>query len=117
MTNRFGIAALAAIASLVLATGCALLPIQAAQMEVDGVTVTCRITHTSIGGTDTLGPGPEAQTLCRSRAREAMGTILASQPGAEIESIDVAANGSVSACFTVLEVRTCTDVLPAMPTL
>ena len=117
MTSRFVTTALTAIAALVFAAGCSLLPIQAAQMEVDGITVTCRITHSSIEGSDTLGPGPEAQTLCRSRAREAVGTILASQPSAEIESIDVAANGSVSACYTVLEVRTCTNILPPVPTL
>lgn len=117
MKRHSPIAAFIAAAALVFAAGCALLPIQAAVMEVDGVTVTCRITDSSIEGNDTLGPGPEAQTLCRSRAREAIGTILASQPTAQIESVDVGANGSVSACYTVHEVRTCTDILPAMPTI
>ncbi len=115
--NRFIAIVALATATLISAAGCSLLPIQAAMMDVDGVPVTCRITDSSIEGNDTLGPGPEAQTLCRSRAREAQGTILASQPNAQIESIDVAANGSVSACYTVLQVRSCTDVLPAMPTL
>jgi len=106
-----------AIVALLFAAGCSLLPIQAAVMEVDGVSVTCRITDSSIEGNDTLGPGPEAQTLCRSRAREAIGTIRASQPDAQIESVDVKADGSVSACFTSLAVRSCADILPAMPTL
>jgi hypothetical protein len=107
----------ALVIALMLASACSILPIQAMTMEVNGVTVTCRIQNSSIEGSDTLGQGPESQSLCASRAREAQGTILASQPTAEIESIDVAANGSVSACFTVYEVRTCTEVLPALPTL
>jgi hypothetical protein len=84
-------------------------------MEVDGVTVTCRINSSSIEGGDPLGP--ESQTLCRSRAREAIGTVLGAQPGAEIESVEIAADGSASACYTVVGVRTCQQVLPAMPTL
>jgi hypothetical protein len=115
MNRKFAPSAVVIVA-LVLA-GCSLLPIQAATMEVDGVTVTCRITDSSIEGNDTLGPGPEAQTLCSSRAREAMGTVLASQPAAQIESVDVKANGSVSVCFTAVGVTSCQDVLPAMPTL
>jgi hypothetical protein len=117
MTHRFGIATVVLALAMLLGSGCSLLPGQAPTMEVDGITVTCRVTNSSIQGADTLGPGPEAQTLCRSRAREAVGTILASQPGAEIESIDVAANGAVSACYTAVGVRTCTNVLPQMPTL
>jgi len=105
------------VATLTLASACAILPMQAMTMEVNGVTVTCRIQDSSIEGSDTLGQGPESQSLCASRAREAQGTVLASQPNAEIESIDVAADGSVDACFTVLGVRSCTEVLPAMPTL
>jgi hypothetical protein len=116
MKRQFALGAVVAVA-LVFSAGCSLLPIQAAVMEVDGVTVTCRITDSSIEGNDTLGPGPEAQSLCRSRAREAMGTVLASQPEAQIESVDVKANGSVSVCFTALEVTSCQDILPAMPTL
>ena len=105
------------VAALMLVSACAILPMQAMTMEVNGVTVTCRIQDSSIEGSDTLGQGPESQSLCASRAREAQGTILASQPNAEIESIDIAANGSASACFTVNGVRTCTEILPAMPTL
>lgn len=116
MNRQFAIGSVA-IAALLFVAGCSLLPMQAAVMEVDGVSVTCRITDSSIEGNDTLGPGPEAQTLCASRAREAMGTVLASQPQAEIESVDVKANGSVSVCFTALGVRSCQDILPPMPTL
>ncbi len=105
------------IAALLLATGCALLPIQASTMQVDGVTVTCRIVDSSIEGADTLGQGPESQTLCISRAREAMGTVLGANPQAEIESVDVAANGSATVCYTVNSVKSCPQVLPPMPTL
>ena len=115
--NRHFVIASVVVAALLFAAGCSLLPNQVPTVEVAGVTVTCRIDDSSIEGADALGPGPETQTLCRSRAREAMGTILASQPESEIESIDIAANGAVSACFTVNQVRSCTDILPAMPTL
>src|SRR5262245_7067483 len=112
MKSRFGIATFICSMALVIATGCAAGPGQVATMEVHGVTVTCRVNTSSIQGADTLGPGPEAQTICRSRAREAVGTILASQPTAQVESVDVAANGSVDACYTALGVRTCTNILP-----
>ncbi len=106
-----------ALAALVIAGACALLPIQALTMEVDGVPVTCRISNASIESDDTLGPGPETQTLCRSRAREAVGTVLGAQPDAQIESVEIGANGSATVCYTVLGVRSCPQVLPAMPTL
>ena len=108
---------LAVILAVLLIGGCSLLDAPTMTMEVDGVTVTCGINTSSIEGGDTLGPGPESQTLCRSRAREAMGTVLGAQPSAQIESVAIAGNGSASVCYTVAGVRSCPQVLPAMPTL
>ena len=88
---------------------------QAMTMEVDGVPVTCEIRDSSIEGADPLGP--EAQTECASRAREAMGTVLGAQPSAQIESVSITANGAATVCYTVAGVRSCPQVLPAMPTL
>ena len=106
-----------ALAALLLVGACSLFPGQAMTLEVDGVTVKCSISDSSIEGGDPLGPGPESQTLCTSRAREAIGTVLGAQPQAAIESVDIAANGSATVCYTVAGVRSCPQVLPAMPTL
>ena len=105
------------ILAALLFGGCSLFEAPALTMEVDGVTVTCRINNSSIEGGDTLGPGPESQSLCRSRARDAMGTVSGAQPSAQIESVAIAGNGSASVCYTVAGVRSCPQVLPAMPTL
>ena len=108
---------LSVLLAALLIGGCSLLEAPAMTMEVDGVTVTCRINTSSIEGGDPVAPGPESQTLCRSRAREAMGTVLGAQPSAQIESVSIAANGSASVCYAVAGVSTCSQVLPAMPTL
>ena len=108
---------LSVLLAALLIGGCSLLEPSAMTMEVDGVTVTCSINTSSIEGEDTLGPGPESQSLCRSRAREAMGTVLGAQPSAQIESVAIAANGSASVCYTAAGARSCPQVLPAIPTL
>jgi hypothetical protein len=105
------------VLAVIVVGGCQLFQGPAMTLEVDGVTVTCRISDSSIEGDDPLGPGPEAETLCRSRAREAVGTVLGPNPEAQIESVDIAADGSVTVCYTDLGVRSCPQVLPAMPTL
>jgi hypothetical protein len=96
---------------------CSILPGRAMTLDVDGVPVTCSITDSSIEGGDPLAPGPESQTQCIARAREAMGTVLAAQPSAQIESVSIAANGGATVCYSVAGVRSCPQVLPAMPTL
>jgi hypothetical protein len=79
---------------------------------VDGVTVTCDLTASSIEGANAPS---QAETLCRARARDAMGVVLASQPAAQIESVAIASNGATTVCYTAAGTRTCPQVLPAGP--
>jgi hypothetical protein len=99
---------------VVVAAGCSLLPGSQPKMtlDVDGVTVTCDLSTSSIEGAN---PGPQAETLCRARARDAMGVVLANTPNAQIESVAIGADGATSVCYTNLGTRTCPQVLPAGP--
>ena len=101
MKRSLTLRAAALLVAVLLATGCSWLPGQAMPRTVDGVTVTCSINVSSIEGGN---PGPESQTLCTSRAREAMGTVLATQPRADIESVNIAANSASEYCCAPGEV-------------
>jgi len=81
-------------------------------LDVDGVTVTCDLGTSSIEGAN---PGTQAESLCRARARDAMGVVLATAPSAQIESVAIAADGSTSVCYTNLGTQSCPQVLPAGP--
>lgn len=107
---------LAPFALSILVAACTLLPGNGQQMtlEVDGVPVTCRLNTSSIDGGNEFGPGPEAESQCRARSREAVGTLLANQPSAQIESVDIAADGATTVCFTNAGARSCPQVLPAL---
>jgi hypothetical protein len=102
-----------AAAVLVLA-GCSLLPggQPAMTLVVDGVTVTCDLNTSSIQGGNPYGQGPEAESQCRAVARSAIGTLLANLPTAEVQSVDIAANGAATVCFTNAGAQSCQQVLP-----
>jgi hypothetical protein len=82
---------------------------------MDGYAVTCSWTGGAInaGGPPTIGP--EAETFCRSRAREAVGTLLAKTPGVTVQSVTIASDGSAEVCYGDPQKPTCADVLPAAP--
>jgi hypothetical protein len=81
-------------------------------LEVDGVAVTCDLSASSIEGANSAA---QSETLCRARARDAMGVVLASQPAAQIESVAIAADGATTVCYTSAGTRACPQVLPAGP--
>lgn len=104
------------LASAVLGSACNLLPggAQTLTLNVDGVTVTCRLNTSSIEGNNPYGPGSEAESQCRARARDAMGTLLATQHNAEIQSVDIASDGATTVCFTNAGASSCQQILPAL---
>jgi hypothetical protein len=101
-------------ALLISLSACSLLPGRQALMtlEVDGVTVTCNMTTSSIEGGNPYGAGPEAESQCRAVARTAIGTLLSNLPNAEVQSVDIAANGAATVCFTNAGSQSCQQVLP-----
>ena len=99
--------------ALLVLGACSLLPGKPVMtLEVDGVTVTCNMTTSSIEGANPYGQGPEAETQCRAVARNAMGTLLGTLPNAEIQSVAIAANGAATVCFTNAGSQSCQQVLP-----
>ena len=95
---------LAVLAVVLIAAGCSTVGPGANGPEStftqNGYTVICRWTRTAIsggGGTPTVGP--ESESFCRSRAREAVGTLLIGVPGAEIQTVTIAADGSATVCY------------------
>jgi hypothetical protein len=109
-----------ALALPLLLAACALLPGQTmvsgeSHFTQDGYEVTCRWAETAIEGTQISGIDPEAESYCRARARDAVGTVLAREPDAEVISVTVEADGSASACTQDVDVVGCGQVLGPMP--
>lgn len=80
----------------------------------DGYVVTCQWTGSAIVGQPTPVNNNEALSFCRSRAREAAGTVTAQTTGANVSSVTIAADGSATVCYGVAG-ATCAQILGPLP--
>jgi hypothetical protein len=81
----------------------------------DGYTVSCSWSRSAINGQPTPVGNNEAISFCRSRAREAVGTIIAQVPGnPPIESVAIIADGSATVCYGAGS-PVCESVLGPLP--
>jgi hypothetical protein len=106
------------VAALLLAA-CSLLPggPQPVTFTLNGAEVTCHATQSSIQGAEATGPGSQTESFCRARARDAIGTLLTRVPNAQVQTVEIAADGSAVVCYGPSGSSTCADVLPALPGL
>ena len=81
----------------------------------NGYTVTCQWTGSAINAGGAPSIGPEAESFCRSRAREAVGTLLTTNPGAQVQSVTISSNGSAEVCYGDASRPTCAEILPRFP--
>ena len=82
----------------------------------NGYTVTCQWTGSAINAGGAPSIGPEAESFCRSRAREAVGTLLTTNPGAQVQSVTISSNGSAEVCYGTHPGRHAPRSCPASPT-
>src|SRR3954447_18181730 len=83
--------------------------------QQNGYTVTCEWAGSAVegqGGTGTT----EALSFCRSRAREAAGTVTATTPSATVQSVTIDSDGSATVCYGAGG-GTCREVLGPLPGL
>jgi hypothetical protein len=81
--------------------------------EQDGYTVTCEWGGSAIGGQGGTG-STEALSFCRSRAREAAGTVTSTTPNATVQSVTVEPDGSATVCYGAGG-GNCREVLGPLP--
>jgi hypothetical protein len=81
--------------------------------QQDGYTVTCEYSGSAVegqGGTGTT----EALSFCRSRAREAAGTVSATTPVGNVQDVTIKADGSATVCYGA-DGGNCQQVLGPLP--
>jgi hypothetical protein len=66
--------------------------------EQSGYTVTCEWSGSAIGGQGGTA-STEAISFCRSRAREAAGTVTSTTPNAMVQSVTIEQDGSATVCY------------------